>query len=63
MYLDWKTVKDFYLYNCTGNQDFLNKFNSIPRNNYDNGNYNNIYGDIIKNNDMVESTNQYDELK
>jgi hypothetical protein len=63
MYFNWITVKDFYTYNCESNQDFLNRIEEIPRNGYDTSSYLNIYGNIIKNKDMIESTNQYEELK
>jgi hypothetical protein len=58
--MSWKQVLDFYKYNCENNIDFLQKFNDIPFNPIDN--YSNPYGNIIKNIDMIESDNQYDEL-
>ena len=58
--MSWLQVFDFYRYNCENNHDFLKKYNNIPFQPIDN--YANSYGNIIKNNDMVESNNQYDEL-
>lgn len=63
MFLNWLEVKDYYTYNCVSNKDFLDNLNKIPRNGYYIKNYKNIYGNIIKNNDMIESQNQYEELK
>jgi len=58
--MSWNQVLDFYKYNCENNIDFLQKFNDIPFKPINN--YSNPYGNIIKNIDMIESDNQYDEL-
>ena len=57
--LSWQNVRNYYLYKCDSNIDFLNNYNNIPKNN----NNDNIYENTIKNKDMIESTNQYNELK
>jgi hypothetical protein len=56
----WIQVFDFYRYNCHSNADFLNKYNQIPFRSIEN--YSNPYGNVIKNFDIVESTDQYNEL-
>jgi len=56
----WLQVFDFYRYNCENNVDFLRKFNNIPFNVIEN--YSNPYGDVIKNVDVIESDDQYNEL-
>jgi hypothetical protein len=56
MNLNCEIVKKFYLYNCTSNRDFLNNISKI-------NNYTDIFDDVIKNNDMIESTDQMNELK
>jgi hypothetical protein len=55
-----KQVLDFYQYNCNNNCDFLEKFNNIPFKLIEN--YSNPYGNTIKNVDMIQSNNQFDEL-
>lgn len=57
---EWLQVFDFYRYNCENNSDFLNKYKEIPFSNIEN--YSNPYGNIIKNSDIIESTDQYNEL-
>ena len=58
----WLHVLDFYKYNCDNNDDFLNKYPSI--NNIYYKNYNNPYGLVVKNNDIVlcPDNNQITEL-
>lgn len=63
MYLDWQSIQYFYSYNCTSNNDFLVKYNTIPIIKYDSNNYKSIYGTNIQNFDMIKSINQVEELK
>ena len=59
-YFSWKNVSNFHKYHSKNNEDFLHKLSSIPLTSYD--------SDIIEvkntisNTDIVESTNQEQEL-
>jgi len=54
----WLQMLDFYCYNCYNNYDFLEKIKHYSLVN----NYTNPYEEIIKNVDMVQSSNQCNEL-
>ena len=59
-YLSWKNVKNFYQYHSHNNNEFLTKIIRIPLTDYDNDGVSKE--DTIINTDVIESTNQEQEL-
>ena len=60
-FYSWKNVKTFYQYHCKNNKEFLQNISEIPLTNY-NSDCVNAKNEIV-NIDIIESTNQMEELK
>lgn len=60
VYFSWENVKNFYQYKCKNNKDFLQKLKQILKTSY-NGDNIKVKKEII-NIDIIESTNQEEEL-
>jgi len=59
-FISWESVKNFYQYYCYSNKEFLNNIDKIPLSDYDTTTVKPT--NTIINKDMIESTNQYNEL-
>ena len=59
-FYSWQNVKNFYQYHCNNNKDLLNRISEIPLTDYNNDNIKPL--DEIKNKDIIESQNQFQEL-
>lgn len=60
-FFSWKNVWNFQRYYCKNNEEFFKNISKIPLTSYDSDEIDTINKDII-NQDLVESTNQEDEL-
>ena len=60
-FLSWQNVRNFYQYYCKNNKDFLQNIHKIPRAGYDDECCVKKKDEIM-NTDVIESTNQIEEL-
>ena len=59
----WTNIRNFYKYKCKNNKDFLEKWNALPKEKQNQLHGVNIeVGNEIMNTDIIESTNQTEEL-